>query len=499
MLGSELALAGVDAVVIERLPEPSGYSRALTLQSRSQEVFEQRGMNRFGDYQPVPSYNFGLVEMQDSLENSAQLPLFVPQKVVEDLLEERCAKLGADIRRGQDVVGFTQDDDGVTVTVRRADGSEYDIRAAYLVGCDGGRSTVRKLAGVGFPGTDSTANGLTADVYTSPDEKVFVHPTLRQEGFFAAIPVSPGQYRVTVFEFGVPKTSDSIAPTGEEFHSAFKRVSGIDLDILRTGELKWLSRVGNAARLADDYRIGRVFLAGDACHIHLPVSGQGLNTGLQDAFNLGWKLAGEIKGWAPEGLLDTYHAERWPVGKMVCWNTKAQDALLYPLDIVQPLREIMAELVRIPAVNGYLMDMLTGIGIRYPMGGHVPASPVEPVETGTVHPLLGRRVPNAPLDTPDGATTVSATMHDGRAVLIRFGREDGTFGDLGADGGEALLAGRGDRLRLISSAPAPGIDAASVFVRPDGHVAHVGSWDTPDPQDRELRAALATWLGEGAA
>jgi 2-polyprenyl-6-methoxyphenol hydroxylase-like FAD-dependent oxidoreductase len=496
MLASELALAGIPAVVVERMPEPSDYSRALTLQSRSQEVFEQRGFNRFAEYPPVPSYNFGLVEMQDSLTDTGLLPLFVPQRAVEDLLEQRCLDQGVDIRRGQEVTGFTQDADGVTVTVREAGGQEHELRAAYLVGCDGGRSTVRKAAGIGFPGTESTANALTADVYTAPDVQVFHHPTLRQEGFFAAIPVRPGQFRVTAFEFGVPKTSDSITPTIEEFHTMFKRVSGIDLDILHTGEVKWLSRVGNAARLADTYRSGRVLLAGDACHIHLPVSGQGLNTGLQDAVNLGWKLAADIKGWAPRGLLDTYDAERRPVGKMVCWNTKAQDALLFPLDVVQPLRELIGELVRIPAVTGYLMAMLTGLGIRYPMNGQeAPGRPVAPVEDPTLHPLLGRRAPNVPLTTPQGETTVSATLHDGLGVIIRFGREDGRFA---GDDAEALAAGRGDRLRVVRAAPAAGIDAASLFIRPDGHVAHVGTWDEPGHGIDGLRASLATWMGEAA-
>ncbi|KAB8169633.1 NAD(P)-binding protein [Streptomyces sp. 3MP-14] len=477
MLASELALAGVQAVVIERLPEPSGYSRSLTLQARSQEVFEQRGLNRFSEYPPVASYNFGLVEMQESVDTSL-LPLFVPQKAVEDLLEEHCLELGVDIRRGEEVTGFEQDEDGVTVAIRKADGTEYQQRGGYLVGCDGGRSTVRKAAGIGFPGTESTANGLTADVHTSPDETLFLHPTLTQEGFYAAIPVKPGQYRVTAFEFGVPKTSDSIPPTVEEFQAAFKRCSGIDLELLRTSELKWLSRVGNAARLADTYRVGRVFLAGDACHIHLPVSGQGLNTGIQDAFNLGWKLAATINGWAPDGLLDTYNEERRPVGQRVCWNTKAQDALLYPLNVVQPLRELFGELVKIDEVNTYLMDMLTGLGIRYPVG------PAEPAEGAKPHPLLGKRVPNVPLRTPGGDIDVATTLHKGQGVLIGFG-------DTRLPAG--VTESWGDRLSVVTAEPNERLAADALLIRPDGYAAYVGT----DGVDGEtLDACLRLWLGE---
>jgi 2-polyprenyl-6-methoxyphenol hydroxylase-like FAD-dependent oxidoreductase len=218
MLASELGLAGVQAVVVERLAEPSGYSRSLTLQARAREVLEQRGLTFFHDYPPVPSYNFGLIELH-TLVDQDLLPLLLPQRDVERVLEKRAVELGADVRRGQEITGFTQDDDGVTVTVRDAD-REYEIHAAYLVGCDGGSSIVRKLAGIGFPGTASTINGLTSDLLTAPDVREFVPPTLNQRGMYAVVPLGAGRYRVTCLEFGVEKTGKDVAPTVEEFQAS---------------------------------------------------------------------------------------------------------------------------------------------------------------------------------------------------------------------------------------------------------------------------------------
>jgi len=476
MLASELALASVATVVIERFAEPSDYSRSLTLHARTSEVLEQRGMARFHDYPQVASYNFGLVELQDFVGDTGLLPLLVPQRDIEQLLEERATGLGADIRRGQDVVGFVQDESGVTVRVRPLDASEYEIRADYLVGCDGGSSLVRKLAGIDFPGTVSTADGLTADVVTPVDVEVFIHPTICPVGMYAAIPLTPGLHRVTAFEFGVPKTGKHIEPTVAEFRAKFTRCSGIDLDILEAGEVRHLSRVGNATRLAAQYRKGRVFLAGDACHIHLPISGQGLNTGVQDALNLGWKLAAEIHGWAPPGLLDTYHTERHPVGERLCWSTRAQDGLLYPLEAVAPLRDLFRQLVQIEVVNAYLMSILSGLGIRYPMV--YPGPPA--AET---HPLLGSRVPSGKVSTPDGELVIASTLHSGRGVLLLLGSHE-----LPDD----ISAGWHDRVDIIRAEANPDIDAATLLVRPDGYVAHA---DRTGAIGETLRHALRAWFG----
>ncbi len=476
MLASELSLSGVEAVVIERFTEPSDYSRSLTLHARTAEVLEQRGLNRFSEYLRVASYNFGLVELQDYIDDESLLPLLVPQRDIERLLEERAVELGADIRRGQEVVGFEQDETGVTVSVRPADGPEYRITAAYLVGCDGGSSIVRKLAGIDFPGTTSTADGLTADVITPEDVEEFIHPTICQPGMYASIPLSPGLHRVTAFEFGVPKTGKGIVPTVEEFQAKFRKCAGRDLGILATGEVRHLSRVGNATRLAAQYRKGRVFLAGDACHIHLPISGQGLNTGVQDALNLGWKLAADLNGWAPAGLLDSYHAERRPVGEQLCWSTSAQDGLLFPLDQVAPLRELFTELVKMDVVNKFLMNALNGLGIKYEMDPHGRGG--EPV-----HPLIGGRVPVGKLSTAAGEITLSETLHTGRGVVFLMGGEELP---------EDLATGWADRVVVVRAEPNPEIDAATMLIRPDGYVAHADETGA----DRDvLRSALLTWFG----
>ncbi|MET9353997.1 FAD-dependent monooxygenase [Streptomyces sp. NPDC006617] len=478
MLASELSLAGIQAVAIERFPEPSDYSRSLTLHARTAEVLAQRGLNRFSEYPRVASYNFGLIELQDYIDDDSLLPLMVPQRDIERLLEERALELGADIRRGEEVVGFAQDADGVTVTVRPADGPEYQITGAFLVGCDGGSSTVRKLAGIGFPGTVSTADGLTADVITPEDVEEFFHPTICQPGMYASIPLRPGLHRVTVFEFGVPKTSKDIPPTVEEFQAKFRTCAGRDLGILATGEVRHLSRVGNATRLADAYRKGRVFLAGDACHIHLPISGQGLNTGVQDALNLGWKLAAELNGWAPAGLLDTYHTERRPVGERLCWSTSAQDGLLFPLDEVEPLRELFTELVKMDVVNKHLMSVLNGLGVKY--------STAAPDGTAEVpaHPLVGARVPTGRLTTADGDITIAETLHTARGVLLVLGDQKPQ---------EELITGWSDRVDVVRAEPAAEVGASTLLVRPDGYVAHA---DENGVDGTALRHALRTWFGE---
>lgn len=471
MLAGELGLAGVPSVVIERQPEANGWSRSLTLQARSVEVLAQRGLDWFREYPHVRSYNFGLLELTGLIDRSL-VPLLVPQRRLEERLEERAIDLGVDIRRGQEVLGFAQDAEGVTVTVGSAEG-EYRLRGGYLVGCDGGSSTVRKLGGIDFPGSASTIDGITGDVITSPDVEERLPPTLYDTGLFAVTPLAPGHFRVTAIEFGQEQTSKHVPVTVDEFGDKIKRVAGVDCRILQIGEARWLSRFGNPTRLAERYRDGRVFLAGDSAHIHLPVSGQGLNTGIQDAWNLGWKLAAAVNGWAPPGLLDSYEAERRPVGRRVCMNTRAQDALMYPLERVGPLREIFRELLRIEEVNRSLTDMVTGIGIRYPMT----ASP-----DATDHPLLGKRMADIALSTADGATSTWRVLHSGRGVVLVLS---------GAPAPE--LRGWEDRVDTIAASPDQDLEAAVLLIRPDGHVAYV---DRTGTDHDGMRLALRTWFGD---
>jgi hypothetical protein len=285
-------------------------------------------------------------------------------------------------------------------------------------------------------------------------------------------PDEPGMCRATSIEIGADRPGDDVPMTAEEFRESFRRVTGIDL---RIGKTTWLTRFGDSTRHADRYRSGRVFIAGDAAHIHFPSAGQGLNTGLQDAMNLGWKLAAAVRGWAAAGLLDTYHAERHPIGHEACVYPQAQMALMYPVDQGAPLRELVSELVQFEDVSTYLIERSTGLGVRYEM-----AYPGRPA---AAHPLLGRRVPDAPLSTPDGDTSIARTLHDGRGVMLDL---------TGAPAAPGQASGWSDRVDAIAAQPVPGIAAARLLIRPDGHVAYV---DADGTDDEGLQLALATWFG----
>ncbi|MFG3056893.1 FAD-dependent monooxygenase [Kitasatospora sp. NPDC048239] len=471
LLAAELRLAGVETVILERLPEASGESRGLGLHVRSLEILHQRGLvDRFRtpETEAWPAMHFGLFWLQRPEGPKADYTLAVPQWKTEHALEGRARELGTEIRRGHEVTGLSQDDERVVVEVEGPDGP-YRLEAAYLVGADGGHSRVRKLAGIGFPGTGSTFYGVLGDVIVKEGDTVAYSAELYPGGWLANVPIEGGRkLRLMTTEFDQERPGDDVPVTNDELREAIKRVTGTAPDFEET---TWLSRFGNSTRLADEYRSGRVLLAGDAAHVHYPIGGQGLNTGLQDAFNLGWKLAATVQGRAPEGLLDTYHAERRPVGQRVCVNTQAQVSLLYPLEKITPLREIFAELVKFKEVNDYLLHLVTGVGTRY----EVPL----PEGAGEPHALLGRLVPDAELVTADGPTSLASHLHDGRGLLIRF-----------AEGLDA--EGWTDRVDVLTAEPHPDLDAAALLIRPDGHIAAA----TDDPA--VLRHALTTWFGAPA-
>ncbi|WP_405709594.1 MULTISPECIES: FAD-dependent monooxygenase [unclassified Streptomyces] len=463
MLACELGLAGVESVVLERLAVPPEWSRSMTLQARSVEAFRQRGLNWFEGRTRVPTYNFGLVELIGIVDDD-QVALLVPQREVEDRLAERAVELGVDVRREHRLTGLAQDETGVTVTVGSPSG-EYSLRGVYLVGCDGGGSTTRKLAEIEFVGGEApfTFNGLTGDASLIDREGDRVGPDLHPTGMYAHLPVAPGVHRATVLEFGARPPEGDPPVTTEEFRDSALRVAGVDL---KFGEQNILSRFGGATLLAADYRKGRVFLAGDAAHVHMPFGGQGLNTGVQDAVNLGWKLAAAVLGWAPPGLLDTYHEERHPVGEWLCRNTLAQVALLHPLEQVGPLRELLAELLRYEEVSQYVVGLISALGLQYPV-----PYPGE-------HPLLGRRLPDSGAD--DGA------LRAGRGVLIDFTGSSPTED----------LAGWTERVTPVSAPPVAAVDATRVLVRPDGYVVWA---DAAEPDVPGLHGALRTWFGEPVA
>ncbi|MFF4370591.1 FAD-dependent monooxygenase [Streptomyces sp. NPDC001594] len=479
MLACELRLAGVDVVVVERLPERTGESRAGGIHSRTLEVLDQRGvLDRFlaeGEPQPVGHFS-GLYLDFDESESRHPYPLMILQSAVERLLEEWAGELGVRVRRSAAVSAVGQDADGVTVGLDTADGPA-ELRARYLVGCDGGRSAVRKLAGIGFPGTEATMTALIGDVELPglPEDYVWVRRT--PGGDYSAIAFEPGWYRVITSEYD--RVADRDAPaTFEQLRESLVRVAGTDFGMRAP---RWVSRFNDAARQADRYRAGRVLLAGDAAHIHFPAGGQGLNMGVQDAVNLGWKLASVVRGDAPETLLDSYHDERHPVGERVLHNTRAQAALARPGAATDALREVFGSLMVFDDVNRVLRHMLTALDVRYPVDGD--------------HPMEGRRVFDADLKTDEGVVGVYRLLHGARPVLLDLsGGAELAAVAAGWAGRVDLVAARAEDelwpVPPVGEVPAP----AALLIRPDGHVAWAAEAGG-EPDTAALRAALTTWFG----
>ncbi len=457
MLAGELRLQGVHALLLEKDAEPTRCVRALGLHVRSVEVMDQRGLlDRFlalGQRYPLGGSFAGIDKpAPDRMDTAHPYVLGIPQTTTDRLLAERATELGAEIRRGSELVGLSQDDQGVTVEL--ADGTQ--LRCRYLVGCDGGRSTVRKLLGVGFPGEPARREWLSGEVEltASPEELAAVVTEVRktQKGFGVG-PSGEGSYRVVVPAEGVTEDR-SVPPTLGEVRQRLRMVAGTDFGVHSP---RWLSRFGDATRQAERYRTGRVLLAGDAAHIHPPTGGQGLNLGLQDAFNVGWKLAAEVAGWAPEGLLDTYHTERHPVAADVLNTARAQAELLSTEPGPRAVRRLLSELMDFDEVNRFLIEKITAIGVRY--------------DFGDGHELLGRRMPDVGLERG----RLYERMHGGRGLLL-----DWT--------GRLSVAGWADRVDHVIDV-SDELDVPAALLRPDGHVAWVGEDQT------DLLGRLPEWFG----
>ncbi|MGV3758975.1 MAG: FAD-dependent monooxygenase [Actinomycetota bacterium] len=476
MLAGELALAGVDVVIVEpRATQEVDGSRAGGLHARTIEVLDQRGIaERFleaGQVMQVQGFAWVPLDISD-FPSRHPYGLALPQSRFEPILADWVAELGVPTLRERSVVGFAQDDAGVDVEL--SDGTT--IRASYLVGCDGGRSVVRKAAGIDFPGVEASTSWLIAEVEMDGEPELGLRRD--PDGNHALGRRSPdGPFSVVIME---PAAEHDGRPTLEELRAAIVGVWGSDFGLRRA---TWISRFTDMARQAATYRQGRVLLAGDAAHVHPPQGGQGLNTGVQDAVNLGWKLAQVVQGTSPAELLDTYHAERHPVGARVLHNTMAQVAVMRPDDRSRALLETVTELLAMDEPRRRIAGMMSGLDITYDL--------VTTSDLGEGHPLLGRRMPDLDLQTADGPTRVAALLHRARPVLLEL---DGS--------GQVDLAGWADRVRrvearfdgrwelpVVGEVPAP----AAVLVRPDGHVAWAG-----DPADGSLRAALATWFGPAA-
>jgi 2-polyprenyl-6-methoxyphenol hydroxylase-like FAD-dependent oxidoreductase len=478
MLACELALAGAEPIIIERHRQPNTQSWGVAINSAVIELLDQRGImdNLRSDGLEFPRAQFAHLWLApEKLSERHPHTFIVPQSQLERRLEEKARQLGTDIRRGQSVVYADENADGITVGIN-ADSGEYSIQSRYLIGCDGVDSTVRNLAGIHFPGEATPFYGLTGDLEFEPGNPILgmLGAHHLPDGLFTLTPTGPGLFRILTGEFG-PVPADRNAPvTLDELRARVKQITDRDL-----GEPKahWLSRFDYLTRNAARYRSGRIFLAGDAAHVHFPLGGLALSTGLEDAVNLGWKLAADLDGWAPASLLDSYHDERHPAGGRACMATKAQVALLYPADKVAPLREIIAELIQFESVNEYLVKMAGGLDVTYAM---------DHAGTGTDgrrHPLLGRRLPDVQVTTPTGPTRVTALLHAGRGVLLAP-PGDTVIGSVAADWA--------NRIDVVAAEPWPEAHATALLLRPDGRVAWVGQ-DTAD--QAELRSAFTAWFG----
>ena len=471
MLAGELALAGVDVAIVERRESQDlAGLRAGGLYSRTTEVLDQRGIaDRFvSQGQVIRRAPFAGTTLDISdLPSRHNYYLALWQTRIERILADWVGELAVPTYRGQEVTGFSQDDTGVDVEL--FDGRS--LRPKYLVGCDGGRSLVRKKAGIDFPGWDPSTSYLIAEVETAEEPEWGIRRS--EKGINAFAKLEDGKRaRVVVNEQYVGQRDEA---TLGEVREALTAVYGTDYG-LRSAT--YISRFTDMARQAACYRERRVLLAGDAAHVHSPVGGQGLNIGVQDAVNLGWKLAQVVHGTSPESLLDTYHAERHPVGARVLRNTMALTAVHRGDDRIGALREMLSELLQMDETRKQYFAMMSGLDIHY--------------DLGEGHPLLGRRMPDLDLVTAEGPLRVFTLLHDARPVLLNLG-EPGGFD----------ITPWADRVQLIDAKyvgtwelPAIGAVTAptAVLVRADGYVAWVG-----DLTQVGLADALTTWFGPPTA
>jgi 2-polyprenyl-6-methoxyphenol hydroxylase-like FAD-dependent oxidoreductase len=478
MLAGELALAGVDVIIFERRESHDlAGSRAGGLHSRTIEVLDQRGIaDRFlaeGQKAQVAAFGGTSLDISD-FPTRHPYGLGLWQNHIERILAGWARELMVPVHYGIEVTAFTQDENGVDVQLS----NEQSVRANFLVGCDGGRSLVRKAAGIEFPGWDPTTSSLIAEAEMAETPElgmrrtdVGVHGIGRiqyeiRDG--KIVYADEGPVRVMVTEAHVGAAGE---PTLRDLSEALKELYGTDYGIHSP---TFISRFTDMTRQAAAYRVGRVLLAGDAAHVHYPVGGQGLNIGVQDAVNLGWKLAQVVKGFSPDSLLDTYHSERHPVAARVLRNTMAQVALGRMDDRTKALSETISEFLKVDELRKRLAAEMSGLGIHYDLGDG--------------HPLLGRRMPDLDVITAEGSVRVFSLLHDARPLLINFGEPRAFDISSWADRVQSIDAkydGTWD-LPAIGAVAAP----TAVLIRPDGYVAWVG-----EGNQMGLEEAVTTWFG----
>ncbi len=502
MLAGELALAGVRPLVLERLTGPSDEQRANGLVGQVVRMLDRRGLfQRLSGSaqppQPAPGFMFGAFPLPlATLPDNPVYLMMVPQRRIEEVLAERAAELGVEIRRGHELTGLVHGPDTVVVEVAGPDGP-YRLETRFLVGADGGRSVTRKLAGIDFPGVtndrtisrtghvsvpaeliDATTGGLAVPGYGVIPP--FLHHRT-EHGLLSFAPFPDGKRLVSASEVRAPGEPEPTQPmTIAELRDSVERVLGVAVPLgPPPGEGPHLLRrlTGGNTRLADRFRAGRILLVGDAAHVHSAIGGPGLNLGLQDAVNLGWKLAAELHGWAPAGLLDSYEAERRPVAQRVTMHTQAQSVLVGPGREVTALRELFAELLADQHTVQHLADLISGADIRYDMG--LPGSST----------LIGRWAPDLMLRTEGGTVRLAELTRTGRPLLL-----DLTGGAGVADEAKPWS----DRVDVVSAEAhrSEHSEHTALLLRPDGYVAWVTRSPHPGDDERQaLRAALTRWFG----
>lgn len=466
MLAAELALARIDVAIVERRATPDVVgSRAGGLHARTIEMLDQRGVaDRFlaeGKTMQVAAFATAPLDISDfPTRHNYGLALF--QNHIERILAAWVDELPVRIYRAREVTDFTQDVSGVDVTLS----DNTSLRAHYLVGCDGGRSLVRKKAGIDFPGWDPSVSYLIAEVALTGEPPLGMRRN--DKGVYGLGPMGPNRVRAVLAE---PEVRQGDTPSLDELRAALVSLFGSDLGV---HDVTFLSRFTDMTRQAASYRNGRVLLAGDSAHIHSPAGGQGLNLGVQDAFNLGWKLAQVVHGTSFDSLLDSYHAERHPIAARVLSSTMAQTAINRGDERSNALRAHMTDLLALDEPRKRYAGMMSGLDIHY--------------DLGPGHPLLGRRIPDLDITTADGPRRVFSFLDDARPVFLHLGAPGAL--DIAPWANrvkrvDAHHAGAWE-LPVLGTVPAP----SAVLVRPDGYVAWVG-----DGTDHGLRDALTFWFG----
>ncbi|GAA4595050.1 FAD-dependent monooxygenase [Planotetraspora phitsanulokensis] len=520
MLACELALAGVRPLVLERLSGPSGEQRANGLVGQVVRMLDRRGLHErlsgtTAPPSPAPAFMFGAFPLDlAALSDNPVYLLMVPQRRIEEMLAERAAELGVEIRRGHELTGLTQDSGAVTVEVAGPAGP-YRIEARFLVGADGGHSVVRKLAGIGFPGVTTDRRISRSGHVSMPAELIDpVSGGLLIPGYGAVPPflhhrTERGLITFAPFPSGPPlvSTTEMLPPghdarfdeplTISELRDSIQRVLGVDVPISPpegAGPHMLRRLTGGNTRLADRFRADRILLVGDAAHVHSAMGGPGLNLGLQDAINLGWKLAAELRGWAPEGLLDSYEAERRPAGQRVTMHTQAQGVLVGPGSEITALRELFGELLADQNTLQRLADLIAGADIRYDMGAGLGdagaarggAGATASLDDAAAAALTGRWAPDLLLHTETGTVRLAELTRDARPLLL-----DLTDGGKLAD----VAAPWRDRVEVVTArCDDPGV--TGLLLRPDCYVAWASASPSPDDRRRaELRSALSRWFG----